>query len=134
MEHSSPTPSPDDFDRQLRDLASGAAGSARFRELSAAERAKQASQRHPLQRMRWRSLKSRKLRKPASPTGRKPGTSFGSAKPGQRRSAAARGRRFGQPAASSRQQRMRSIAKTAGVLVGFVALLVLLHLIGFGPQ
>jgi hypothetical protein len=134
MEPSPATPSPDDFDRQLRDLASGAAGQARFRELSAAERARQAARRHPLQRMRWRSLKARKLRRPASGPERKPGGSFGPGKPGQRPFRAASGRRFGPPAARSRQQRMRSIAKTAAVLVGFVALLVLLHLLGFGPQ
>ncbi|HUY47687.1 MAG TPA: hypothetical protein VMV92_18465 [Streptosporangiaceae bacterium] len=134
MEHSPATPSPDDFDRQLRDLASGAAGAARFRELSAAERARQAARRHPLQRMRWRNLKSSKLRTPVSPTERKQAGSSRSGKPGQRRFKAASSRRFGQPAASSRRQRMRSSAKSAAVLVGFVALLLVLHLIGFGPQ
>ena len=134
MEHSPATPSPDDFDRQLRDLASGAAGAARFRELSAAERARQAARRHPLQRMRWRSLKAGKLRRAASSPERKPGGSPRPGKPGQRRFGAASGRRFGQPAASSRQQRLRSIAKTTGVLVGFVALLIVLHILGFGPQ
>jgi len=134
MEHSPATPSPDDFDRQLRDLASGAAGTARFRELSAAERARQATRRHPLQRLKWRSLKARKLRKPTSPPQRQPGGSFKPGKPGQRRFGAASGRRFGPPAPTSRQQRMRSVAKTAAVLVGFVVLLVVLHIIGFGPQ
>jgi hypothetical protein len=134
MEHSPATPSPDDFDRQLRDLASGAAGAARFRELSAAEREKQAARRHPLQRMRWRSLKARKARRAPSSPEHKPGGSPRPGKPGQRRLGAASGRRFGQPAASSRQQRLRSIAKTAGVFVGFVVLLVLLHVLGFGPQ
>jgi hypothetical protein len=134
MEHSPATPSPDDFDRQLRDLASGATGAARFRELSAAERAKQAARRHPLQRMRWRMLKSRKLRRPVSPTERRLAGPSRPGKPGQRRFRAASGQRFGPAAASSRQQRMRSTARTAAVLVGFVALLLVLHLIGFGPQ
>jgi hypothetical protein len=38
------------------------------------------------------------------------------------------------PAAGSRRMRLLSIAKGAGILVGFVALLFLMHMLGLGPR
>jgi len=38
------------------------------------------------------------------------------------------------PAAGARRRRLLSLAKGAGILVGFVALLFLLHMLGLGPQ
>jgi len=129
---------PDDFDRQLRDLTSGSAGTARFREPSAAERARRAGRasqpprrRRPI--MNWRHVsRARKLRRPVTSG---PG-------PDARRGKFWRRLRYflGRPRASmrasgrSRQQRLRSLAKGVGILVGFVALLFLMHMLGLGPH
>ena len=119
-------PEPDDFDRQLRELTSGTAKAARFTELSAAERARQAARRSPAQRPRpsgWRT--ARKAKKPRKPAGesRRPGSPQsrpGSGKAPQRR--------------SPRRQRLIMVAKTLITLIAFAALVYLLHLIGLGPQ
>jgi hypothetical protein len=132
MEHSPATPSPDDFDRQLRDLTSGSAGAARFRELSAEERARQAAKRAPRQPTGLRGLaKARRLRRPASSPD--PGRS-GPSRWRRRRLKVVGGRGSARPGPGMRHARLRSAAKTAAILVGFVALLLILHLIGFGPQ
>ena len=125
-------PGPDEFDRQLRDITSGAAGTARFREPSAQERARQAAQRPPRPPVRWRHpVKSRKPRKPASA----PGSLRGRPAPWRRRRLrVVGGRNVGRPARGSRRARLRSIAKGTGILIGFVALLLLMHLLGLGPQ
>ena len=128
-----PTPtasSPDDFDRQLRDITSGAAGAARFRELSAAERARLAGRGRPrLPRALRKRLTARKLRKPPSgPQGKR----AAAARSGRRlRVVGGRGYR---PAPGTPRQRVLAAAKVAGILVAFVALLVVLHFLGFGPQ
>jgi hypothetical protein len=132
MEHRPATPGPDDFDRQLRDLTSGSAGAARFRELSAEERARQAAKRGPRRRMNPRQLaRAKKLRKPqSSPDSGRGGSSSWR----KRRLKVVGGRSSGRLTPGSRRARLRSAAKTVAVLVGFVALLLVLHLIGFGPQ
>jgi hypothetical protein len=38
------------------------------------------------------------------------------------------------PSGVPRQQRLRSLAKGAGILIGFVALLVLMRMLGLGPH
>jgi hypothetical protein len=130
-------PGPDDFDRQLRDLASGSAGAARFREPSAEERAKQAAQRKPGQRTGWRrrqqagrrNANARDLRRPASSPRQ------GWSVPWRRRRLrVVGGRTNGRPAPGARRAKLRSIAKMAAILAGFVALLIVLHLLGLGPQ
>jgi hypothetical protein len=147
-EHGQGTPSQDDFERQLRDLHSGTAGDAKFREPSAAERARRAarrrqSSRQPSRRpMSWgRARQARKLRRPVTDVGSGTGTGsgtqrsklgrlwhrlalFGRGRPGPRRPLAP----------GDRRRRLRSLAKGAAILVGFVALLFLMHMLGFGPQ
>ncbi len=108
-EHSDVTPGPDEFDRQLRDLYAGTAGAARFREPSAAERAKRAARR------RRARLNVRKAGQAKSPRRQAPA----------RRSA---------PAPAGKRRRLVSFAKGAGILIGFVALLLLMHALGLGPQ
>jgi hypothetical protein len=132
-EHSDATGVPDEFDRQLRDLYSGTAGEARFREPSAAERAKRAASRRRTSLSLRRAGQARKLRRPA--------TSGQSGRP------AARGRswrsllRLGsrprpvrRPAPGDRRRRLVSLAKGAGILVGFLALLFVMHALGLGPH
>ena len=123
-------PGPDDFDRQLRDLTSGSAGAARYREPSAEERAKQAAQRRPRQRAGWRaSAKARDLRRPVNSPRQ------GSRGPLRRRKLRlVGGKNARRQAPGARRARLLSLAKMAGILVGFVALLILLHLLGLGPQ
>jgi hypothetical protein len=124
-------PEPDEFDRQLRNLTTGKAEPARFTELSAAERAKRAAARSKPaakpKRMSWRNTwRARKRRRPADgPQSGGPNRSAGRPPGGARRP---------RPARSTRQQRLRSIAKTVGVLLAFCALLFVLHLLGLGPQ
>jgi hypothetical protein len=130
-EHGPANPGSDDFDRQLRDLTSGSAGAARFREPSAEERAKQAANRGPRhQRTGWRkAAKARKLRRPVGSPNR------GSQAPRRkRRLKVVGGSNSGRLAPGARAARLRSFAKTAGILVGFVALLIVLHLLGLGPR
>ncbi|MGI9009083.1 MAG: hypothetical protein ACR2FU_23335, partial [Streptosporangiaceae bacterium] len=55
------------------------------------------------------------------------------ARPGRGRLRVVGGRGH-QPAAGTPRQRLIAAAKTVGILVAFVALLVVLHLLGFGPQ
>jgi hypothetical protein len=129
IEPSPAAPAPDDFDRQLREITSGTAGAARFRELSAAERAKLAGGRPRLPKALRKRLTARKLRKPASAPPKRTASSRG----GRRRLRLVGGRAYN-AAQGTRRQRMLSAAKAAGILVGFVALLVVLHLLGFGPQ
>ncbi len=128
-----PTPaasSSDDFDRQLRDITSGAAGAARFRELSAEERARLAGSGGPkLPRTLRKRLAARKARKPASGPPRKRTTA---ARKGRRLRVV--GGRSYRPADGSRHQRLIAVARAVGILVAFVALLLILHLLGFGPQ
>jgi len=123
-------PGPDDFDRQLRDLTSGSGGAARYREPSAEERAKQAAQRKPRQRAGWRgSAKARQLRRPVDSPGQ------GSRGPSRRRRLRlVGGNSARRPAPGGRRAKLLSIAKVVGILVGFVALLIVLHLLGLGPQ
>lgn len=124
-------PEPDDFDQQLRDLTSGQAEPARFTELSAAERARRAATPPPAQpgKRQWRKArKARQLRKPLGPQGRK--------QPGRGQAAP---KRRGRPAYSARpkgtkRDRMIATARTTAVLIAFVVLLLVLHLLGFGPQ
>ena len=105
-EHSDATQSPDDFDRQLRDLYASPPGTARFKEPSAAERARRAARRRRRMNVRKEGT-ARKLRRPI-PAGR--------------------------DEHGPRRRRLISIAKGAGILVGFAALLLVMHLLGFGPQ
>ncbi len=132
-EHRAGVPSPDDFDRQLRDLTSGAAGTARYREPSAVERARRAAPTGRRLRVSWRNARrARKLRTPVT-TG--DGTRASSGRFWQRaRLRRGRPRTIRRPAAGSRRKRLRSLAKGAGILVGFVALLFLMHMLGLGPQ
>ena len=121
----------DDFDRQLRDLTSGSAGEARFRELSAAERAKIAGRARPrMPRTLRNSFTARKLRKPVSGPPRKRTARRQADRRGLR---AVGGRGYSSGPAAHRQRLMKA-AKAAGILVGFVLLLVVLHFLGFGPQ
>ncbi|HEX9065752.1 MAG TPA: hypothetical protein VF843_11635 [Streptosporangiaceae bacterium] len=129
-----PTPAasgPDDFDRQLREITSGAAGAARFRELSAAERARLAGRGRPRMPRTWRQrLAARNLSQPVSaPPRKRPGR----ASAGRRRLRVVGGQSY-RPAGQPGRQRLLAVAKTAAILVGFVALLVVLHFLGFGPQ
>jgi hypothetical protein len=126
-EHGPASPDPDDFDRQLRDITSGIADEPRFTEPSAAERAKQAARRAKAGRatkpssMSWRSARrARKLRQPVD---------------GPRRSGRQRLRPAGRPVPRTpAQRRLRSAAKTIGILVAFAALVFVLHMLGFGPH
>jgi hypothetical protein len=130
IEPSPAAPGPDDFDRQLREITSGTAGAARFRELSAAERARLSTGRSRLPKALRKRLTARKLRKPEPGPPRKRSSS---ARAGNRRLRLVGGR-SDNAAQRSQRQRMLSVAKAAGILVGFVVLLVVLHLLGFGPQ
>jgi hypothetical protein len=133
-EHGQPASAPDEFDRALRDLTSGRAEPAKFKEPPAAERAKLRSvPSGPAKpgRMSMRSKwKARQLRKPVGESGHKSG--LGS-RPGQVRdrttSTASRGAGRG-----LKGQRLRSVARTVAVLVAFAALVYGLHVLGFGPQ
>jgi hypothetical protein len=132
-EHGPSAPDSDDFDRQLRELASGGGGAARFTEPSAAERARLAARRSqarpssPSRTRAWRGARrARQLRKPVGHPGQTPGK-----RPHRRVLGAGR-----RPARNStpRAQRLRSAAKIAGIAVGFVLLVLLLHALGLGPQ
>jgi hypothetical protein len=142
-QHGEGAPSPDEFDRQLRDLYSGSAGGAKFREPSAAERAKRAARRRReasrqqrRQPLSWpKSRQARKLRKPvasADATRRLPAQRSWRRWLGPLGRIGSRPRRPLSPA--DRRRRLRSLARGAGILAGFVALLFLLHMLGFGPQ
>src|SRR5262249_9060064 len=121
-EHGPSIPGPDDFDRQLRDLTSGSAGAARYREPSAEERAKQAAQRRPGQRSGWRATaKARQLRRPVkSPRQGARGPLR------RRRLRLVGGNGARRPAPGARRARLLSVAKMVGILLGFVALLIVL--------
>jgi hypothetical protein len=131
-EHGASAPDSDDFDRQLRELASGGGGEAKFTEPSAAERARQAARRaqarpaSPPRTRTWGSARRvRQFRKPVSFPGQAAGKR-------PRRRIAGAGRR---PAGSSTPRaRLRSAAKIAAIAVAFVLLVLLLHALGFGPQ
>ncbi|HXL18895.1 MAG TPA: hypothetical protein VN961_15385 [Streptosporangiaceae bacterium] len=133
MEHRAAVPNPDDFDRQLRDLTSGAAETARYREPSAVERGRRAARPGRRLRVSWRDARrARNLRKPVTAGD---GRRASSGRFWQR----ARLRRRGpstirRPVAGSRRMRLLSLAKGAGILVGFIALLFLMHMLGLGPQ
>jgi hypothetical protein len=135
------TQSPDDFDRQLRDLYSGSTGAAKFREPSAEERARRAARRRRQssgrsrrQPVSWRkSRRARNLLKPvtsddAAPTSRNSSwrrlVPFGRSRPSPRRPSSP----------DERRRRLRSFAKGTAILIGFVALLFLMHILGLGPQ
>jgi hypothetical protein len=133
-EDAQPTPPPDEFDRELRDLTSGLAEPAKFKEPPAAERARlrsvPAGPARPgrmSMRSRW---KARRLRKPVREPGQKYGPEAGRAAGRGRTSRTAR-RGAGR---SAREQRLRSVARTVAVLVAFAALVYVLHVLGFGPQ
>jgi hypothetical protein len=129
-EPAQPGPAPDEFDRALRDLTSGRAEPAKFKEPPAAERAKLRSvptgPSRPGRMSMRNKWKARQLRKPVGDPGQRNGPGPG------------RGRTSGPPrratGRNARQQRMRSIARTVAVLVAFAALVYLLHVLGFGPQ
>ncbi len=131
-------PEPDDFDQQLRDLTSGQAEPPKFTELSAAERARRMSGLPPAQpgRLNWRSArKARQLRKPVGPQDpRGPQGPQARKQPGRGGAGSAKRRNPQSRPPSSRRQRLITAARTAGILIGFVALLIGLHLLGFGPQ
>jgi hypothetical protein len=142
-EHDEGARSPDEFDRQLRDLYSGTAGVAKFREPSAAERARRAAKRsrHPGRQSgrrptSWqKSPQARKLRRPvtsADAIGRRAAQGRWPRWLGPIGRITSRRRRPLSP--GERRRRLRSLAKGAGILVGFVALLFLLHTLGFGPH
>jgi hypothetical protein len=142
-EHDPAPAEPDDLDRQLRDLTSGVAEAPRFTEPSAAERARLAAKRaggrpsgaraarpagSATRRAKgWRSARrARELRRPVQEPGQP-----GQPRPIRRNTGAAAGR----PAFRSRRsRRLRSAAKMTGIVVGFIALLLVLHMLGFGPQ
>ncbi|HEX5190762.1 MAG TPA: hypothetical protein VFW16_14545, partial [Streptosporangiaceae bacterium] len=132
-EHSDATGVPDEFDRKLRELYSGTAGEAKFREPSAAERAKSAASRRRASLSLRRAGQARKLRRLA--------TSGQSGRPVARgrswrrlRRPASRPEPTRRPAPGDRRRRLVSLAKAAGILVGFVALLLLMHVLGLGPH
>jgi hypothetical protein len=133
MENRAEVPDPDDFERQLREVTSGAAGSARYREPSAVERAKLTTQPgHRPRVSRRNARRGRMLRKPV--------TAGDARRTGSRRvwqpARLRRGRvsAIRRSAAGSRRKQLRSLAKGAGILAGFVALLFLMHMLGFGPH
>ena len=141
-QHGEGAPSPDEFDRQLRDLYSGSSGVAKFREPSAAERAKRAAKRRRepgRQRRRpmsWqKSRQARKLRRPVTGA---PASGNHATHRSWRRWLGPLGRLRSGPrralSPADRRQRLRTLARRAGILVGFIALLFLLHMLGFGPQ
>jgi len=135
-EHGTAVPSPEEFDRQLRDLTSGAAETTRYREPSAVERATRAgSATRPGHRPRvsWRNARrARTLREPVrSGDGRRADSR------GFRLRALLRRGRFSatrRPAAGFGRRQLLSLAKGAGILVGFAALLFVLHMLGLGPH
>lgn len=132
-------PEPDEFERQLRELTAGRAEPARFTELSAAERAKRASARSApaakRKRMSWFSRwRAGKLRRPVDGSQSGRFNSGAAQRPGMGAGAGGSAARRRRPARSARQQRLRSIATTIGVLLAFCALLYVLHLLGLGPQ
>src|SRR5262249_31323313 len=113
-------PDPDEFDRELRNLTSGKAEPARFTELSAAERARQAERaaRSAPPRMRWRAArKAKKLRKPVPEPGR---VGNGSAKVGRvSRQRPAQAGSPPRPSGQGSRHRIRSAMRTIGVLAAF---------------
>jgi hypothetical protein len=135
VEHDPATPpDPDDFDRQLRELTSGQAGAAKFREPSAQERAKQAAAKPAPRRdsNRRDTRKARQLRRPVgSPGG---GGRAGGGSSWRRKSSTRGGAGRNRPSPGMRRQRLRSAARTLGILLAFAALIVALHFLGFGPQ
>jgi hypothetical protein len=135
-EHGAAVPGPEDFDRQLRHLTSGAAESARYREPSAVERATRAGRamrRGHRPRVSWRNARrARKLREPVrSGDGRHAGSRGYWLRAPLRRGRLSATRR---PAPGLRRRRLLSLAKGAGILVGFVALLFVMHMLGLGPH
>jgi len=133
MEKPEAVPGPDDFDRQLRDVTSGAVGAARYREPSAIERARRAAQPGGPLRISWRNARrARMLRKPVTAgSGSRPssGRFWLRARLHRGRLSAIR-----RPTPGSRRRRLVSLAKGAGILAGFVALLFLMHMLGLGPH
>lgn len=76
--------------------------------------------------MNWRNQrKAKKLRRPVSDTGKRPG------QPQAKRKKPSMASRS--PAAR-RRARLLQILRTVGVLIAFAALLYGMHLLGFGPQ
>jgi len=135
-EHGTAVPGPEDFDRQLRDLTSGAAETARYREPSAVERATRAGRAmRPGHRPRvsWRNARrARKLREPVrSDDGRRTGSRKFRLRAPLRRGRLSATRR---PAAGFGRRQLLSLAKGAGIVVGFVALLFVMHMLGLGPH
>jgi hypothetical protein len=133
-EHSDATGGQDDFERQLRDLYAGTAGAARFREPSAAERAKRAARRRRASLSLRRASQARKPRGPAAAG--QAGRPAAQGRSWRRMLALGRGSTgpARRPAPSDRRRRLSSLAKGTGILVGFVALLFLLHALGLGPH
>jgi hypothetical protein len=133
-EPAQPGPAPDEFDRALRDLTSGRAEPAKFKEPPAAERAKLRSvptgPARPGRMSMRNKWKARQLRKPVGDPGQRNGPGPGRG-PGRGRTSGTPRRATGR---NARQQRMRSIARTVAVLVAFAALVYLLHVLHFGPQ
>jgi len=133
MENRAAVPGPEDFDRHLRDVVSGAAGAARYREPSAVERARGASQPGRRQRVSWRNARRARLL-------RQPVTAGGGERAGSGRFSQWARLRRGRPSAirrsapGSRRRQLVSLAKGAGILVGFAALIFVLHMLGLGPQ
>jgi hypothetical protein len=123
-------PDPDEIDRGLREIIAGSGAESAIREPSAADRASQRARRAQGQAKRtrgaWRNTRrARKLRKPVSEPGRRPGQLR---LRGRGRGPARAGRR------TRRWQRARTLAIRIGVLVVFAGLLFGLHLLGFGPR
>jgi hypothetical protein len=124
----------DELDRRLREITSGLAGEARFKEPSAAERARKPVQPAEVKRKRlgWRAArKARKLREPV--------TGPGQPAPKYWRVTADRGAPGGQRRAApkpvpQRARRRRSLARQAAIALAFGGLLYGLHALGFGPQ
>src|SRR5215472_6115009 len=100
-------PDPDEFDRQLRNIASGKAEPPKFTELSAAERARQAERAKQGERaarpatpprMTWRSArKAKKLRRPVQEPERANGSARARRTSRQQRTPADSGRLRQQP-------------------------------------
>ncbi len=127
-EHLQAVPDPDEFDRELRDLTSGRAEPARFREPSAAERAKLAPLPGRAPRPGWRRVPIARRPRPRAAGGNRQ-ASRRAAGAARRAGGATRGR-----PGTARRQRVRSIARAVALLVAFAALLYALHLLGFGPR
>jgi len=130
-------PGQDDLDRGLREIISGLAGEARFKEPSAAERARRPVQpahvgRRPGRRPGWRAArKANKLRQPVSGP-EQPSAKYWRVTSG--RGALAGRQRPTPPPRSRRGQRARSLARPVAILLAFGGLLYGLHVLGFGPQ